>query len=253
MFSCYSYELLNCSTKTKNYFSDGNTTFQGMSGSSNEALGFGNKQYNQNLRGGQFGKTGFQGQQSQFQGQQSQSFRPPNPTRFDQIPDQQPITTEHLMGLMGESSNMSASSGYQSGQSPTHTPSKEYVQKTIALQQMLSRPVTPEDCSEMKKTLEGLENRTAFKNPYKGPDSFFYCLSKYVHKLSASSDPHAMVSGARTGLGKFIAENKDYCSVSTFTLLLFFSAKMRTVFSSRNPHSILQPKSAQFLTAKIHK
>ena len=202
MFSCYSYELLNFSTKTTNYFSDGNTTFQGMSGSSNEASGFGNKQYSQNLCGGQFGKTGFQGQKSQFQGQQSQSFRPPNPTRFDQIPGQEPITTEHLMGLMGESSNMSASSGYQSGQSPTHTPSKEYVQKTIALQQMLSRPVTAEDCSEMKKTLGGLENRTAFKNPYKGPDSFFYCLAKYVHKLSPSSDPHAMVSGARHRTGK---------------------------------------------------
>ena len=150
---------------------------------------------------------------------------------------------------------MSASSGYQSGQSPTpaHTPSKEYIQKAIALQQMLSRPVTPEDCSEMKKTLEGLENRTAFKNPYQGPDSFFYCLSKFVPKLLASSDPHAMVSGARTGLGKFITENKDYCSVSTFTLLLFFSAKIRTVFSSRNPHSIFQSKSAQFLTAEICK
>ena len=152
---------------------------------------------------------------------QQNIIRPPNPTRVEQS---EQITAEHFMGLMGDV--QSVSSGYQSGHSGQSvvtkpdmvgnnpTPSKEQISKTAALQQMFGRPITPTDCETMKTVLDNMGSRSAYKNVYKGPDSFFYCIAKLVPNLNTSGEAPVMVLAVRSGLAKFVTENKTFCHVS---------------------------------------
>ena len=123
-----------------------------------------------------------------------------------------------------QQSGLSSSSGYQLGQN-TSPQNKNFAQRTHALNQFLGKPIAPDDCEQMKHFLEKMGNLKAFTNPFKGPDSFFYCISKFVPSCNPANESSLLLMAARSGLAKFVTENKDNAHVSviifkkSFTIL----------------------------------
>ena len=160
---------------------------------------------------------------SPFPGSVQQNIRsPPNIPQTAEQGEQ--ITSDHFFGLMGDQqSGLSSLSGYQSRQN-TSPQNKNFVQRTQALNQFLGKPIAPDDCEQMKHFLEKMGNLKAFANPFKGPDSFFYCISKFVPNCNPANESSLLLMPARSGLAKFVMENKDnaYVSVIIFKKVSLF-------------------------------
>lgn len=93
-------------------------------------------------------------------------------------------------------------------------PSKAQVHRCTILNDLLKKPIEQDDCVVMQKYLSNFGNRQAFRTTIvKGPDSFFYCIGKHLH-FDMPSDPAQVSAAARSGLTKYIADNKEYCEVS---------------------------------------
>ena len=93
-------------------------------------------------------------------------------------------------------------------------PSKSQIHRCTLLNDLLKRPIEDNDCLVMQKFLSNFGNRQAFRtNTVKGPDSFFYCVGKSMHS-EMPSDPAQIAAATRSGLTKYIADNKEYCEVS---------------------------------------
>ena len=132
------------------------------------------------------------------------------------------LTQEDVLSLMQSSPH--SSSGYQS-QSSVQTPKeehllkpdvpgKELITKAMQLNEMFNRPIGPNDCADMSKNLAQYLNRSAYKTAYKGADSFYYIISKFIPNLASSPDPNVMVNSARTMFAKFVNENQEFSNVS---------------------------------------
>ena len=161
-----------------------------------------------------------------FPGSVQQNIRsPPNISRSAEQSEQ--ITSEHFFGLMGDQqSGLSSLSGYQLEQN-TSPPNKSYAQRTQALNQFLGKTIAPDDCEQMKHFLEKMGNLKAFTNPFKGPNSFFYCISKFVPNCNTANKSSLLLMAARSGLAKFVMENKDnaYVSVIFFQKMFHYFTK----------------------------
>ena len=93
-------------------------------------------------------------------------------------------------------------------------PSKSQVHHCTLLNDLLKRPIEDNDCLVMQKFLSSFGNRQAFRtNTVKGPDSFFYCVGKSMHS-EMPLDPVQIAAATRSGLTKYIADNKEFCEVS---------------------------------------
>ena len=134
-------------------------------------------------------------------------------------PEQQ-VTSDHLMQLMTDSKSSTASSGYNSALNLDENRTRLLVKRVSSLQEILNKTPTQEDCETMRLFLLQFGGRTAFKNHFKGPDSFFYCLARACPNISNSSDPQTMVAQARSGLSSFATENKQITSVSFISQFL---------------------------------
>ena len=150
---------------------------------------------------------------------------PPNPIRSSDQIDQG--LGDQFMGYFGDQqSGLSSSSGYHSSLSIPNL-SKLFVHRVQALNDYLKKPISPDDCDLMKKFLERMGNFKAYTNPFKGPDSFFYCIAKFCPNYNPACEASLLVMAARSGLAKYVSENKDfsYVSVKLNCLLLFFNIK----------------------------
>ena len=107
----------------------------------------------------------------------------PSSSKFDA----EPVTSEHFLNLLDNRSN-TPSSGYQSLVVDDRK-ARQLAKKATALQEMLNKPPTSEDCESMRNFLLQFGGRTAFKNNFKGPDSFFYCLARAAPQIITSSEP----------------------------------------------------------------
>ena len=161
---------------------------------------------------------------------QSSTFSTPS---FSEI--EKEATPDDFMSLMGSSP---ASSGYHSQSTPIQRednllksglPLKSLISKAIQLNQLLTCPVGSNDCLEMSKYLVNFYNRGAYKTPFKGPDSFYYCISKVIPNLASSPDHDVMMTNARTLLLKFINENQDFAYVRDLYLIF------QKLTNSKNP------------------
>ena len=125
-----------------------------------------------------------------------------------------------------QQSGLSSLSGYQSGQN-TSSLNKNFAQRTQALNQFLGKTFASDDCEQMKHFLEKMGNLKAFTNPFKGPDSFFYCISKFVPNCNPANESFLLLMAARSGLAKFVTENKDnaYVSVIIFKKMFHYFTK----------------------------
>ena len=89
-------------------------------------------------------------------------------------------------------------------------PSKSQVHRCTILNDLHKRPIEDNDCVVMQKFLSSFGNRQAFRTTtVKGPDSFFYCVHSEM-----PSDPAQIAVATRSGLTKYIADNKEFCEVS---------------------------------------
>ena len=153
------------------------------------------------------------------------NIRPqPNPIRSSDNID--PGCGDQFMGYFGDQqSGLSSSLGYHSSPSMPN-PNKLFVQRVQSLNDFMRKPIAPDDCDLMKKFLERMGNLKAYTNPFKGPDSFFYCIAKFCPNYNPACDSSLLVMAARSGLAKYVSENKDFSYVSLklncFFYFIFF-------------------------------
>ena len=161
---------------------------------------------------------------------QSSTFSTPS---FSEI--EKEATPDDFMSLMGSSP---ASSGYHSQSTPIQRednllksglPSKALISKAIQLNQFLTCRVGSNDYLEMSKYLGNFYNRGAYKPPFKGPDSFYYCISKVIPNLASSPDHDVMMTNTHTLLSKFVNENRDFAYVRDLYLIF------QKLTNSKNP------------------
>ena len=149
---------------------------------------------------------------------------------------------DQFMGYFGDQqSRLSSSSRYHSSPMIPH-PNKLFVQRVQAFNDFVRKPIAPDDCDLMKKFLERMGNLKAYTNPFKGPDSFFYCIAKFCPNYNPASEASLLVMAARSGLAK----NKDFSYVSVKLNCLFYFLKCKSTrkeklikLSKRNLANIL--------------
>ena len=157
---------------------------------------------------------------------------------------EQQVTSEHSLTMMEPSQSahsQSHSSGYQSGGSPFRSqnslqtkkqdpfiaptlPSKELVTKCQILHEMLNKRIEPNNCNVTAQNLDKFMGRAAYTNKFKGADSFFYCVSKYIPNMASTPDNQIMTSNARTLFGKFLNENREFAFVSIYIFYILLLA-----------------------------
>ena len=131
-----------------------------------------------------------------------------------------------------------ASSGYHSQSTPVQREDnllksglslKALISKAIQLNQLLTCPVGSNDCLEMSKYLGNFYNRGTYKTPFKGPDSFYYCISKVIPNLASSPDHDVMMTNVCTLMSKFVNENRDFAYARDLYLIF------QKLTNSKNP------------------
>ena len=149
------------------------------------------------------------------------NIRPqPNPIRSSDNID--PGSGDQFMGYFrDQQSRLSSSLGYHSSPSMPN-PNKLFVQRVQSLNDFMRKPIAPDDCDLMKKFLERMGNLKAYTNPFKGPDSFFYCIAKFCPNYNPACDSSLLVMAVRSGLAKYVSENKDFSYVSLKLNCLFY-------------------------------